>query len=111
MQAIHKKAQNTAEYAILIALVIGAAIAMQTYVKRSWQGGVKYAVDKIKKSGGTGQYEPYYLKSEYETKEDAYVDTVETKSGGGVERVFGSEDAEHKTERSGYQEITAAEDR
>ncbi len=29
-----KKAQNTAEYAILIALVVAAAIGMQNYVKR-----------------------------------------------------------------------------
>ena len=36
-----KKAQNTAEYAILIVLVVGAVIAMQTYVKRGWQGRVK----------------------------------------------------------------------
>lgn len=36
-----KKAQNTAEYAILIALVVGAAIGMQTYVKRGLQGRVK----------------------------------------------------------------------
>ncbi len=35
-----KKAQNTAEYAILIALVVAAAIGMQNYVKRGWQGRV-----------------------------------------------------------------------
>jgi hypothetical protein len=32
-----RKAQSTAEYAILIAVVIGAVIAMQTYVKRGLQ--------------------------------------------------------------------------
>lgn len=35
-----KKGQNTAEYAILIALIIGVAVAMQTYVKRGMQGRV-----------------------------------------------------------------------
>ena len=111
MKIAYKKAQNTAEYAILIALVIGAVIAMQTYVKRSWQGGVKFAVDKLKKDGGTAQYEPYYLKSEYETEEAAYKDTKETQAGGKVVRDFGSEDAPHTTTRSGYQEIKAAEER
>jgi hypothetical protein len=37
----NRKAQNTAEYAILIALVIAAAIGMQTYVKRGVQARVK----------------------------------------------------------------------
>ena len=35
-----KKAQNTAEYAILFALVIAAVIGMQTYVKRGIQARV-----------------------------------------------------------------------
>lgn len=34
---LNKKGQNTAEYAILIALIIAAAIGMQTYVKRGLQ--------------------------------------------------------------------------
>jgi Flp pilus assembly pilin Flp len=33
----NRKGQNTAEYAILIALIIAAAIGMQTYVKRGLQ--------------------------------------------------------------------------
>jgi len=41
-----KKGQNTVEYAILIALVIAAAVAMQTYVKRGVQGRVHDASDK-----------------------------------------------------------------
>ena len=32
-----KKAQSTAEYAILFSLVVGAALAMQVYIKRSIQ--------------------------------------------------------------------------
>ncbi len=46
---LNKKGQNTAEYAILIALVVAAVVAMQTYVKRSMQAGIKFAVDKVKK--------------------------------------------------------------
>jgi len=42
-----KKGQNTAEYAILIALVIAAAVAMQTYVKRGMQGRVHDASDSF----------------------------------------------------------------
>ncbi len=102
----NKKGQNTAEYAILIALVIGAAVAMQTYVKRGMQGGVKYAVDKVKRTdSGTGQYEPYYLESSSDTTKSAYKDTVQTKEGGEVTRGIGVEGKEHTTTRSGYEKI------
>jgi hypothetical protein len=62
----NKKAQNTAEYAILIALVIGAVVAMQTYAQRALQGRVRdasiYMRDKTNAEGlgNTSQYEPYY---------------------------------------------------
>ncbi len=41
----NKKAQSTAEYAILIALVVGAVVAMQTYVKRGIQARQKVESD------------------------------------------------------------------
>jgi hypothetical protein len=106
---LNRKGQNTAEYAILIALVVAVAVAMQTYVKRSMQGGVKYTVDKLKKSGGTGQYEPYYLESQYNTTQQAYQETEETKLGGGVERTFaGAGGSGEKTStRAGYQKTHA----
>lgn len=68
----NKKGQNVVEYSILIALVVGAAIAMQTYVKRGLQGRVKDVVDFTgnRTIGGEvanlsgGQYEPYYAASD-----------------------------------------------
>ncbi len=47
MRFTNKKGQNTAEYAILIALVIAAAIGIQTYVKRGLQGRLKTEADGI----------------------------------------------------------------
>jgi len=104
---LNQRGQNTAEYAILIALVVAAAVAMQTYVKRSVQGGVKYTVDKLKNK--TAQYEPYYLESEYKTMQGAFQDTEETKLGGGVVRVFAGNEGtgEKVTTRSGYQKTKA----
>lgn len=72
------KAQTTAEYAILIALVVGAAMAMQIYVKRGLQGRVKDVVDHTGSGGevgapgdqltfSSGQYEPYYITSQANT--------------------------------------------
>lgn len=64
----NRKGQNIAEYSIVIAIVIAAAVAMQTYVKRGLQGRVRDAVDATGNENGvvtfTGnQYEPYYINS------------------------------------------------
>jgi len=66
-----RKAQSTAEYAILISVIVGAALAMQVYIKRSLQAKMHDAgvaltdvSDDITGDGvvlGTmKQYEPYY---------------------------------------------------
>jgi len=101
----NKRAQSTAEYAVVIALVIAAAVAMQAYVKRSMQGGIKFAVDKLQKQGAADQqYEPYYLQSEYNTNTKSYTDTVQTEAGGKVVREFGVGGAK-TTNRRGTQKI------
>jgi len=43
----NSRGQSTAEYAILIGLVVAVAIAMQTYVKRGMQGRLHDASDKF----------------------------------------------------------------
>lgn len=66
-----QKGQNIAEYSILIALIIAAAVAMQVYVKRGMQGRIADAVDynpgvtegTTTYNWATKQYEPYYLDS------------------------------------------------
>ena len=45
MRLFSKKAQSTAEYAILIGLVVGVLVVMQTYIKRGIQGRFKDATD------------------------------------------------------------------
>ena len=65
----NKKAQNTAEYAILISLVVAGIIAMQTYAQRALQARVRdasqYLADQTVDLGTSQQYEPYYLESDY----------------------------------------------
>jgi uncharacterized protein (UPF0333 family) len=75
----NKKAQQTAEYALLIALVVAAVIAMQTYAQRAIQARIKgasdYLADETSALGTTNQYEPYYLTSQYTvTRSDATTD-------------------------------------
>ena len=74
-----RKGQNIAEYSILIALVIAAAVAMQVYVKRGIQGRVADAVDYAPTTdimevsvniGATKQYEPYYQKEDSTAQSD-----------------------------------------
>ncbi len=70
----NKKAQNTAEYAILIALVIGGVTAMQVYTQRALQAkirdGAAFLTGTTNAIGNTAQYEPYYLTTNYEISRD-----------------------------------------
>ena len=65
----NKKAQNTAEYAILISLVVAGIIAMQTYAQRALQARVRdagqYLAAQTSELGTVNQYEPYYLSTDY----------------------------------------------
>jgi len=82
------RGQSTAEYAIVIGLVIGAAVAMQVYVKRGIQARIKDAVDHTDASDGitrSGQYEPYYLTSDVITSREATT-AATTGAGGTVTR-------------------------
>ncbi|MFA6349799.1 MAG: hypothetical protein WCY12_02580 [Candidatus Omnitrophota bacterium] len=53
-----KRGQSTLEYAIIIAVVVGALLAIQVYVKRGVQGRFKQAADDIGEqfSAGKGTY-------------------------------------------------------
>lgn len=70
MRRLGKIGQSTAEYAVVLALVVGAVVAMQIYVKRGIQGRMRNAVDHVSAAGDVGgttltfdaqQYEPYYM--------------------------------------------------
>jgi gas vesicle protein len=63
-----RRGQNTAEYAILIGVIVAAAIAMQVYVRRGVQARIKESVDFSRTADDQAgnaiftqtQYEPYY---------------------------------------------------
>jgi len=103
----NKKAQQTAEYALLIALVVAAVIAMQTYAQRAIQARIKgasdYLADQTSALGSTNQYEPYYLSSAYtvarsDTTRDIHtnetirreLDTIRNRRSGFQESSFNS---------------------
>ncbi len=89
----NKKGQNTAEYAILFAIIVGAVMAMQTYVKRGLQKGVQHRVDQgLNAETDVKSYEPYYLRSDYTSTTsytDASSDYERIGETGEVERAYG----------------------
>jgi Flp pilus assembly pilin Flp len=95
----NRKGQNTAEYAILIALVVGGVIAMQTYAQRALQGRLRDASvsyrDQTSVIGNTLQYEPYYTNTvsnmvKTSTATDTYYD--QTRSNLNTKRTAGTSD-------------------
>jgi len=107
MLKLKRKGQSTAEYAIVIGLVIAAAVAMQVYVKRSLQAKVKDAADYNDPAAtmlSTKQYEPYYLESNLTNtrKEDSKINTA---TGGAITRTLNNDTAG----RNGTQDVTAVQ--
>jgi uncharacterized protein (UPF0333 family) len=89
----NKKAQATAEYAIIIGVVIAALIAMQTYVKRGLNSKIQQATDHTYSPAGSlavtfdaGQYEPYYASSNFTTTRSTGQEQESTFVGGSVQR-------------------------
>jgi Flp pilus assembly pilin Flp len=99
----NRKAQNTAEYALLIALVVAGVIAMQTYAQRAMQARIhdasQYLANSTSEIGNSTQYEPYYLQSNY----DVNTNSVDNKRlGNGL---VGADSMSNR-ERTGYQNTT-----
>ncbi|MBN2097046.1 MAG: hypothetical protein JW714_01055 [Candidatus Omnitrophica bacterium] len=118
----NKLGQNTAEYAILLSLVIAAVLGMRTYAQRGIHGRVKDIVDAMvgETSGGTefalhgvsdanprgetyGQFEPYYLHSSFTVgRTENATNEFGTATSEGTAKSAEKESSEG-TERSGFQ--------
>ena len=96
-----KKGQSTAEYAIVIGLVIAAAVAMQIYVKRGIQAKMKDATDYTDPAATsimrTSQYEPDYQTTQNLTSTRVATETATTAKGGAVTRSIAGEDVSNRT--------------
>lgn len=108
----NRKGQNVAEYSVLIALVIGAAIVMQIYVKRGLQGRVRDGVDyapAVEPIAGktldfsTKQYEPYYIDSDANVVSNRYYNENIVTRG---ETTRAGINEETKRERGAYEKQT-----
>ena len=99
----NRKAQNTAEYALLIALVVAGVIAMQTYAQRALQARIhdtaQYLETNTALIGNSTQYEPYYMNSDYNVASNS----VENKRLGN--NLGGADSSNYRT-RAGSQTST-----
>jgi hypothetical protein len=113
LRRLNKRAQSTAEYAILIAIVVGAIVAMQVFVKRGLQGRVRDVVDeKGPETFAVGQenitnpltgeqYEPYYVTSTATTKQGTS-DNEQLKTGGGMQKTTSGSTAVDRNQTIGW---------
>lgn len=107
-----KTGQSTAEYAIVIGLVIAAAVAMQVYVKRGIQGKMKDAADytdpsakgKYGVSGTLDQYEPDYTTMADTVSKKEGTERTKVSKGGVIEKTI---EGIETSSRKGSQTILA----
>ena len=99
---LNKRAQSTLEYAVLIAVVVGALVAMQIYMKRGVEGRMRSSTDNIGK-----QFDPDKTSYKYTTKTAS--ETVETTSGGITTSYLGEggKGTEEVTTRYGSETVEA----
>lgn len=114
----NRRAQSTAEYAVLLGLVVGVIITMQTYVKRGWQARVKAETDNMFTgitgsgdwTGNTGvtaaaakkQYEPTALSRLSTDKVTADTDTLGMSTGGATTKTFTRTSSQEKGDYQQY---------
>lgn len=117
----NKKAQNTMEYALLIAIVIGVFSAMQLYIRRGLQARIRAGTDSIPGIvlgqsdvassavfGNATQYEPYYVREgdyNYTTVSNDGDERGTLDEAGGVREL-----TNQTTTRNGTQTVTGAKE-
>ena len=85
------KGQSTAEYAVVIGVIVAATVAMSQFIGRAAKGrtfdAAKYLVTQTRDLGSTLQYEPYYLTSNFEVTREQEMNTFLT--GGNADKSAG----------------------
>lgn len=119
-----ERAQSTAEYAIVIALVLGALVGMQTYVRRAINARIADASDDVLPATQLGaqpgttplryQFEPNYQDSDFTTtsqvgsaaNQSVAAQVTMAAGANGISDVTGNYGS--RTDRSGTQTETGA---
>jgi len=88
---LNKRGQSTLEYAVIIAVIVAALIAMQVYVRRGLQGRLKQASDDI-----GGQFSASSTTTNYSTSLTA-VSTEDKPAGEDTKTVTGTNQTQTRT--------------
>ena len=91
------KGQSTVEYAVLAAVVIGALLFMQIYIKRGAMGKLRDATDNIGE-----QFTPLATTNAFQTTFNSTRNDVLTTAGKATSVITGSE----QQKRSGKEDVT-----
>lgn len=101
MLQLNRRGQSTAEYAVLIGVIIGAVVLMGTFVGRRVKG-LEYGASRSVQIPGVEvpvQYEPYYAQSNFTTTQSQ--NQSETYTGGDVTRTGATSVTRTGTETEG----------
>ena len=94
--------QSSVEYALVIALVIAAIVAMEAYVRRGIQAREKTLVDGSTAAlGARPQYEPYYASADTAVTQESEVTTTYAPGG----RIARNNRSETKVDAGGRQTV------
>lgn len=100
----NRKAQVTAVYAILFAIVLGAAIGMQNHIGATLKGryasGCEYMAGETSGIGTIGQYEPESLSSDFATQREST--KTEDYDSGVTDRTFSESSSRTGTSEYSY---------
>ena len=94
----NRKAQSTVEYAVLAALVVGALLTMQIYMKRGTMGKLRESADKI-----GDQFSPTATTTKYTTVRDVKREEKTTTAGKVESTILGEE----TSARTGTEDVAA----
>jgi hypothetical protein len=110
MYLFNKKAQSTLEYAIIVAVVVGALLTIQIYIKRGIQGRMRSSTDNIGDQYSAGVTTSRYVTSDEGTTNltDEYVGT--DAEGKGVTRSVISQAAVTNRSATGADKETVTTD-
>jgi len=112
LRYLDRKAQSTAEYVLILGIIVGAVMLMQHEVKRAFQGRIKEAIDYTDQGGQKDgvvqfsgiQYEPGYVESNFDNTRNSAVNE-RMLTGGATEKTITQE---HSV-RKGHQTIGLGE--
>ena len=104
----HRRGQSTMEYALVIAVVIGALLAMQFYMKRGVQGKLRSSADEIGEAFSPTAYKAIYKTTQTSNTKET-LQTSGQKIGESKTETTGAKGYSTERKLDGNEQLTDAE--